>query len=402
MPIRTKDVTDKLRNAAVSTATQSFGTVKKTLTGIGGILSQSVERVSAPIPKFFSSPGAKPGIEDFLEQEEAHGPVSVIITCIDYGPTHLSRTKVDDIDSFLKEPRKENTKVRWLNIDGLSAAVVHKLQEHFGFHLLAAEDVLNVYQRPKCEDYDSHLFLVTRQMTLLENKLINEQISMFLFGDTLITFQEMPGDVFDPVRERLNRESSRFRQAGTDYLLYTLLDSLVDHLFPLCERYGNAMEDLEESITRNPQPVAQQALFAMKRDLSSLKRQLWPTREMLLTLERQDCDLVTDATKTFLRDVYDHCIQALEVIESYRETASGLNDLYHTSVANKMNEVMKVLTIMASFFIPITFVAGVYGMNFEHIPELGFEYSYYIFWGVCFSITIGLFVFFKRKGWIGG
>ncbi len=401
MPIKPKQVTESLKSA-LHAATDPIGTVKKSLTGIGGIFSHGVELATKPIPKFFSKPGQKPGIEAFLEQEEEHGPTPVKITCIDYGPSYLNRMEVTDLDEFLAAPRAGHVHVRWLNIDGLSAAVVDKLQKHYGFHLLAAEDVLNVYQRPKCEEYENHLFLVARQMTLLKNKLINEQISMFVFEDTLITFQEMSGDVFDPVRERLDRENSRFRQSKPDYLLYALLDSIVDHLFPLCERYGSAMEELEEAITNNPQPSEQQQLFAMKRDLSALRRQVWPTRELLLALERGESKLIGPAFKTYLRDVYDHCLQALEVIESYRETASGLNDLYHTSVANKMNEVMKVLTIMASFFIPITFVAGVYGMNFEHIPELGFEYSYYIFWGACLSITAGLFIFFRRKGWIGG
>lgn len=260
---------------------------------------------------------------------------------------------------------------------------------------------MNVYQRPKMEEYEKHLFIIARQITLNQRRQVNEQLSCFLFDDTLITFQETEADVFNPVRQRLERDNSRFRNGKPDYLLYALLDCLVDNFFPICEKYGRSLEALERVIVTNPDPAAQHHLFTMKRDLSSLRRQVWPMREMLVSLEREDSALITNSTRTYLRDVYDHCLQVIEVIESYRDTASGLNDLYQSSVGNKMNEVMKVLTIMASFFIPITFVAGVYGMNFEYIPELQFKYSYFIFWGICSAIIIGMGIFFWRKGWLG-
>lgn len=382
--------------------TDQISHVAKTIRGFGqSLLSHGSETLSSTLPTIFPKPGGSPGIEQYLEAEEEQGKPESRITCVDYGPGYLNTMQVHDLDAFLETPRPTNIHVRWLNIDGLSAHVVEKLRKHFGMHILAAEDVLNVYQRPKIEDYNENIFVVARQISHKNRKLFNEQLSCFLLKDTLITFQEEQGDLFDPVRKRLERDNSRFRHGQADYLLYALLDCIVDNLFPLCERYGHTMEALERVITKNPQPSAQHRLFAIKRDLSSLRRQVWPMREMLQRLERDECDLIGDSTRTYLRDVYDHCLQVLEVIETYRETASGLNDLYQSSVGNKMNEIMKVLTIMASFFIPITFVAGVYGMNFEYIPELGFKYSYFIFWGICASIIFIMGVFFWRKGWLG-
>jgi len=273
--------------------------------------------------------------------------------------------------------------------------------KQFGFHTLSAEDVINTYQRPKLEVFEDHYFVVARQIQLVGERLKNEQISFFLTSDTLISFQEVEGDVFDPVRRRLESKTGRFRVYRSDYLFYALLDSIVDHLFPLLEGYGAALEDLEFEILQDPNPEVQQRLFALKRDLSLLRRAFWPLREVVDQLYRDESDIIHEDLRTFYRDVQDHAMQVIDLLETYRDTASGLSDLYQSSVGNKMNETMKVLTIMASFFIPITFVAGVYGMNFEHIPELSWKYSYAAFWVVCLSISGCLAIYFWRKGWIG-
>jgi magnesium transporter len=273
--------------------------------------------------------------------------------------------------------------------------------KHFGLHTLSAEDVLNTHQRPKVEAFESHLFVIVRQLQLVREALKNEQISFFLFHDTLISFQEEIGDVFDSVRTRMQNPSGRFHTYKADYLFYALLDSMIDHIFPILEAYGSALEELEIEILKDPSPQTQQTLFALKRDLSLLRRALWPIREVVDSLYREESSLINDDLKTFLRDVQDHCMQLIDLLETYRDTASGLSDLYQSSVGNKMNEIMKVLTIMASFFIPITFLAGVYGMNFQHIPELNWKYAYPTFWVICLSATVGLAVFFWRKGWIG-
>ena len=189
---------------------------------------------------------------------------------------------------------------------------------------------------------------------------------------------------------------------GAGYLLYALLDAVVDHTFPILESYGDMLEELEAAVLDNPRPEIQQKIHRIKRELGMLRRVLWPLREVVNDLHRGDNDEIPDSVTPFLRDVYDHAVQVMEIVESYREQAGGLNDLYMSAISNRMNEIMKVLTIMASFFIPITFVAGVYGMNFEYIPELAWKYSYAGFWGVCISIVLGLLVFFWRRGWLGG
>ncbi len=346
-----------------------------------------------------SEPGTAPGIEQYLHHEDPTLPVGITVT--DYGEDYTEHQSFDQIEDALRHPKPERPHVRWININGLKPSAVNAVSKHFGFHTLAAEDVVNPHQRPKVEVFDDHLFVVTRQIQLVGTKLKNEQISFFLMQDTLVSFQEVEGDVFDPVRRRLENKTGRFRIYKADYLFYALLDSIVDHLFPLLEGYGNALEDLELAIIESPDPKSQQQLFALKRDLSLQRRALWPLREVVDQLYRDESGLIHEDLRTFYRDVQDHVIQVLDLLETCRETASSLSDLYQSAVGNKMNETMKVLTIMASFFIPITFVAGVYGMNFEHIPELGWKYAYAAFWGICLSISGGLALYFWRKGWIG-
>jgi len=344
-------------------------------------------------------PGSAPGIEHYLASEDRSTTVQISI--IDYGEGYTAQHDFDDIASALAQPKPENPHVRWININGLKPSVVDTTCKHFGFHTLSAEDVVNTYQRPKLETFDNHLFVVTRQIQLIGDRLKNEQVSFFLLKDTIVSFQEIEGDVFDLVRKRLNNKTGRFRTYQTDYLFYALIDSLVDHLFPLLEGYGAALEELEYEILQNPIPASQQRLFALKRDLSLLRRALWPLREVVDQLYRDESGMIHDDLKSFYRDVQDHSIQVLDLLETCRENASSLSDLYQSAVGNKMNETMKVLTIMASFFIPITFVAGVYGMNFEHIPELSWKYAYAAFWSVCIIISCGLGFYFWRKGWIG-
>ncbi|MGJ8638880.1 MAG: magnesium/cobalt transporter CorA [Opitutaceae bacterium] len=384
-------------NAAGDAISKTASFFTSTIIGIG-------KSVFAPISTgdhlpHQPAPGTSPGIEHYLDKAGTDIPVR--ITSVDYGADFHATTNHETIDAALAAPRRDSQKVRWINVDGLNPKVVDQVCKHFGVHTLAAEDVLNTYQRPKLEVFDDHMQIIARQIQVQDNKLKNEQVAFFLFKDTLISFQEEPGDVFDPVRRRIENTKGRFRSQNADYLFYALIDCVVDHLFPLLEGYGAALEELEEEITMKPSPSCQQKLFAMKRDLSLQRRILWPLREVIDGLYRDESDLIDDSLKTFYRDVQDHTMQVIDLLETYRDTASGLNDLYQSSVGNKMNEIMKVLTIMASFFIPTTFVAGVYGMNFEYIPELQWRYSYFVFWGICLSMTGGLAIYFWRKGWIG-
>jgi len=376
---------------------KTAGFFTSTFIGIGRGIFQPLSNTPSSVPR--AEPGAAPGIEQYLHAEDSSAFVSVAI--IDYGEGYTLRKDFDNIADAIAHPKPENPHVRWININGLKPSVVDTVCKQFGFHTLSAEDVIYTNQRPKLEVFEDHYFVVARQIHLIGERLKNEQISFFLTNDTLISFQEVEGDVFDPVRRRMENKTGRFRLYKTDYLFYALLDSIVDHLFPLLEGYGAALEDLDYVILQDPSPETQQHLFALKRDISLLRRALWPLREVVDQLYRDESHIIHDELKSFYRDVQDHSIQIIDLLETYRETASSLSDLYQSAVGNKMNETMKVLTIMASFFIPITFVAGVYGMNFEYIPELSWKYAYAAFWGVCLTITSSLAVFFWRKGWIG-
>jgi len=390
--------------SAKDVAQATTGALSKTASFITSSILEVGKGVFKPIHRSSrapnaAAPGAAPGIEQYLNKEDPSTPVG--ITVIDYGESGHQTHRFSDISEALAHPKPEDPHVRWINIDGLRPSVIDAVGKAFGLHTLAAEDVLNTYQRPKVEPFDTHLFVIARQLQIADDALKNEQISFFLFSDTLISFQEVEGDVFDPVRKRLESKTGRFRSYKADYLFYALLDSLVDHIFPILEAYGTALEELEIEILEDPSTRSQQKLFSMKRDLSLQRRVLWPIREVVDHLHRVESGLIDPELKTFYRDIQDHTMQVIDLLEIYRDTASGLSDLYQSSVGNKMNEIMKVLTIMASFFIPTTFLAGVYGMNFEYIPELGWKYAYPAFWGVCLTASAGLAVFFWRRGWIG-
>lgn len=392
-------------NSAKEVAQATSDAIAKTASLITSSILEMGKGVFSPMHRTSSSahrvePGAAPGIEVYLQEEEDESQ-RVEITVVDYGEHGHSTVKFDEISAALVHPKPDNPHVRWINIDGLRPSVVDAVCNHFNVHTLSAEDVIHTYQRPKLDVFDDHMVVIARQLLLADHALKNEQISFFLFHDTLITFQEVPGDVFDPVRRRLEKSTGRFRTYKADYLFYALLDSIVDHLFPILEAYANAMEEMELEILEAPSTRSQQQLFSMKRDLSLQRRVLWPIRELVDRLYRDESGLIHPDLKTYYRDIQDHTMQVIDLLEAYRDTASGLSDLYQTSVGNKMNEIMKVLTIMASFFIPITFFAGVYGMNFEYIPELSWKYAYPTFWILCLIQSAGLGIYFWRKGWIG-
>ncbi len=345
-------------------------------------------------------PGAAPGIENLPDVSTPPPPDAIEITCTTWNADRVETRTVEDLDAFLWTPWPEWSTVRWINVNGLHPYVVNRFREAFEFHTLAAEDVLFVRQRPKTEVYDNCLFAVARMLTAADRRLQVEQVSFFLLKDTVITFQERPGDVWEPIRARINQENTKLRTGNADYLLYALIDAVVDHCFPILEGYGDLLEELEEEAIENPTPELLQRLHAIKRELSLLRRVLWPTRDMVDSLYRDEADHFSAATAAYLRDVYDHTVQVIDIIETYREMAGSLTDLYMSGISNRMNEIMKVLTIMASLFIPVTFLAGIYGMNFKHMPELDWKISYPLFWVVTISIVTGLLIYFRRKKWI--
>lgn len=297
-------------------------------------------------------------------------------------------------------------KVVWVDMVGLAdAALVERIGTHFGFHLLALEDVVNVHQRPKLEDYEDHVYAVLR-MVIPGKGAETEQLSIFLSRGLVFTVQERPGDCFDPVRDRLRRGTGRIRTMQADYLFYALIDAVIDGYYPMLERFGEALEALEDDVLADPAPDQVQRLHSLKRDLLTIRRAIWPVRDVLNSLLRDENPLITDAIDVFLRDAYDHTIQLMDIVETYREIASGLIDAYLSSLSTKMNEIMKVLTIMATVFLPLTFITGLYGMNFDrssawNMPELGWRFGYLFSLGAMLASIGSLLYYFWRKGWIG-
>lgn len=368
----------------------SFG--KSFVSPLGNLLHNKVEptRISA-----------SPGIEYASGVDQPPPSGTVALHCIDYGATQFEHSDFATVEELIAHPRPEWTNVRWINVEGLHPYVINELRKAFDVHTLAAEDALNTNQRAKLELFENHSLIVMRMSRLVGGSLSSEQVSLVVTNNTLITFQEKPGDVWDPVRTRIQKANSRFRSYSIWYLAYALTDAIVDNVFPILENYGETLNDLEEEAMTDPKPSIQQRIYIIKRELYGLRRATWPMRELASKLTFDDTSPVDEQVKTYMRDVHDHALQIIDLVESAREMANSLQDLYISIVSNRMNEVMKALTIMASLFMPITFLAGLYGMNFEHIPELDWRYSYPVFLTACITCTAALLFFFKRKGWIG-
>ena len=353
-------------------------------------------KLRIPVIRRRQPPGTRPG--EIAVDPEAPKPV---ITAIAYGPEgEVIETKIDDLDQI--KPLLDQRSVVWINVDGLGDVdVLQKLGEMFQIHRLALEDVSNVHQRAKVEPYEEHLFVVAR-MVHYQGHLRTEQLSMFIGEKYILTFQEFQGDSFDPVRQRIREGRGLIRRGGPSYLAYALLDALIDGYFPVLELFGEQTESLEDEVALNPDQSLIHRIHAIKRDLIALRRAMWPHREAINTLMREESRYIAEETRVYLRDCYDHAIQIIDLIETYRELAGGLLDVYLSSISNRMNEVMKVLTIFAAIFIPLTFMAGLYGMNFEHMPELSLPWAYPAFLCLLAVIGVGMLIVFRRKGWLGG
>jgi magnesium transporter len=348
------------------------------------------------------APGAPAGIDHLSEHFEPPAPGTIRLRVIDICRERVETRWFEDVDSLLAMDKPSWSQLRWIDVDGLDAYVVSQLQQAFGFHTLAAEDVLHVPQRPRVDAYSDHLFIVARMFSWRDERLVSEQISMFMKPGLLVSFQELDEDVWNPIRDRLQFESSKLRQSDSSYLAYALLDATVDHCFPILERYGEMLDHLEDAVLTSSANNLLQEVHAIKRELTVLRKAVWPMREVIAELSRDDQLLVSPTTRTYLRDVYQHCVQVIDILETFRELAASLTDLSLSMSGNRMNEIMKVLTIISTVFIPITFLAGVYGMNFAYFPELHWKHSYALFWLFCFGLTASLLWFFRRKGWLGG
>jgi magnesium transporter len=359
-------------------------------------------RARPKVGKRFHAPGTAPGT---LRPMEAPGAGPVRVSIMDYGPGHLEEKVIERVEELL--PYRDAPTITWINIEGLhDVALLEALGKHFGIHALTLEDVLNCGQRPKIEDYGTYHFLVLKSLSMHEGSLELEQISFILGKNYVITLQEVPGDSFEAIRQRIRGGKGQIRKASADYLLYALVDALIDEFFPVLERLGEQVEVLEDQVILQPSPEILRQVHSVKRDLLVLRRTAWPERDTISAFSREESHLISQETTVFIRDCYDHIVQVIDMIETYRDLTSGLQEAYLSSISNRMNEIMKVLTIISTIFIPLTFIAGIYGMNFDpdasplNMPELEW------FWGYPFSlalmaiVAVGLIFFFRRKGWL--
>ncbi|OGF56308.1 MAG: magnesium and cobalt transport protein CorA [Candidatus Fraserbacteria bacterium RBG_16_55_9] len=354
------------------------------------------------MPKFVrrrsQKAGLSPGTLVHIGEKKTE---KVRITLIDYDEAHAQEKEVRAVEECF--PFREERTVTWINVDGLHRVdVIEALGKHFGLHPLVLEDILSTGQRPKMEDFEDHIFIVLRMLSDSEKKkgTEDEQVSLILGQNFVLSFQETEGDVFDSIRERIRNGKGRIRKMGADYLAYALIDAIVDHYFAILERLGDRIESLSEEMVINPTPKTLHEIQHLKREMIFLRKSIWPLREVISGLQRGESSLFKDSTLIYLRDVYDHTIQVIDTIETFRDMIAGMLEIYLSSLSHKMNEIMKVLTIIATIFIPLTFIAGVYGMNFDYMPELRWHWGYFAIWAIMLVIAGGMLVYFRRKKWL--
>jgi magnesium transporter len=325
----------------------------------------------------------------------------VKITGIKYNRLQFFEKTVNKIEE--KIPLKGRPSVTWINVNGIhKAEIIENIGEYFDLHPLILEDIMNTEQRPKIEDFEDYIFIVLKLLYYDEksDEMKVEQISLILLQNFVISFQESPEDIFNPIKERIRSNKGRIRKMSADFLAYALIDVIVDNYFQILEKIGERIEDIEEELVENPVPGTVQAIHNLKREMILLRKSVWPLREIVNHLQREDSKLIKGSTLAYLRDVYDHTIQVIDTIESFRDMLGGMLDLYLSVVSNRMNEIMKVLTIIATIFIPLTFIAGIYGMNFVNMPELEWRFGYPIILLIMIIMSISMLFYFRIKKWL--
>ena len=349
------------------------------------------KRVSKPV-------GAAPGTLVHVGEKKVEKST---ITVLDYDETQVTESELEAVAACASY--KDSPTVTWINVEGLhEVETLRELGECFGLHPLALEDILHTSQRPKIEDYDDYLYIVGRVIRYDEadDELRSEQLSLIVFRGAVISFQEGGGDIFGAVRTRIRANKGRIRKMGADYLMYSLLDAVVDGCFVALEQMGVRIEALEEEVITDPKRSTMVTIHQLREQTALLRRAIWPLREVVHFLERGETPLLRESTGMYVRDLYDHTIQVVETTESFRDLLSGMADMYLSSVSNRMNEVMKVLTIIATIFIPLTFIAGIYGMNFQYMPELQWPWGYPLVLGVMLAVTAVMLFYFRRRDWL--
>ena len=326
----------------------------------------------------------------------------ISIHIIDYDEQHFLETELTTIEACI--PYKDKPTVTWINVDGVhNVPMLEKIGNCFGLHRLVMEDIMNTDQRPKMEDFGDYFYIVFKMLSSGRNgDVVIEQISLILGSNFVLSFQEggVEGDVFNLIRERLRSGKGRIRKMGADYLAYSLLDAVVDNYFVILEKFGDKIELLETELVENPTQKTVQRLYQLKRELIFLHNAVWPLREVVNGLGKHESPLIRQTTVPYLRDVYDHVIHIIDSVDIYREMLTSMLDMYLSSVSNRLNEVMKVLTVIATIFMPLTFIAGVYGMNFKYMPELAWRYGYPLVLFVMLGIGVAMLFYFKRKKWL--
>ena len=325
-------------------------------------------------------------------------PVELLF--INYDESELSEKKLKSISEI--NQFKYGSTVKWLNVTGVhNEKVILEIGDNFNIHPLVLEDIANTTQRPKIEEYDDYLFIIVKVAYFNEEakEIDLEQVSLLLGKDYVVSFQEKEGDVLEGLRERIRTGKGKIRKLGSDYLLYCILDFIVDNCYAVLERISEEIEKMEEKLIVNADKELLSKIYRIKQELIFLRRAVWPMRDVINSLQRAGHELINESTSIFLRDVYDHIVQVAETVETFRDMSTAMLDLYLTTVSNRMNEVMKVLTIFAAIFIPLTFIAGVYGMNFHFMPELNWRFAYPLWWVIIIVLTIGMIFYFKKKKW---
>lgn len=322
------------------------------------------------------------------------------IKLIDYGKKEFIEKDMEEVSQCF--PYKDERTISWINIDGLhDIKILEELGECFGFHPLILENILNTGQRPKIEVMDKYIYVVLKMIDTdpKATELTIEQVSIIFGKNFVISFQEKPLDIYKPIRKMLKNDKALARKQGSDFIAYLLIDAIVDNYYKVCEVIGERIEKFENKIILNPTQKTLGAIYKLKKDMLFIRKSIWPLREVIAALERGTSSLIKPHTKLYLRDVYDHVIQVIDTVETYREMLSEMIEIYLSSMSNKLNEIMKVLTIFSAVFIPLTFVASIYGMNFRLMPELSWKYGYLVVWIVIIAISIFLISYFKRKKW---
>ncbi|MFX0557025.1 magnesium/cobalt transporter CorA [Maribacter sp. CXY002] len=357
----------------------------------------NIPKIKKKVSRVHGKMGTAPGTVSYLGSKEK-GESEVFVTA--YDGESFESTNVKDLDAILKY--KNSIKTTWINVVGITdESFIEELGKRFGLNPLLLEDAVNTDQRPKIDEYEDHIFGVFRMLYINGNdEIIGEHVAMVLMENTVLVFQEVREDVFGGVRNRLQSLSGRIRTRGADYLFFALLDAIIDNYFLVLEHINHRIEALEDEVYADPKPIVAQNIQQLKKEVLKIRRWIFPVKELVSRLIDSDHALIKHDTKLYLRDALDHSLEINESLQIYREMSMSLMEMYMSNMSNKMNEVMKVLTIMASIFIPLTFIAGIYGMNFEHMPELHYKYGYYTVWAVMILLFIGMLFYFKKKDWL--